>query len=80
MAGTIPLPRWPWLASCVGMYRLMRRWLGPAPAAIVLAFFALNPNLIYMQTTAMTSRSFLLEMVWTVACRCALPLHWLHAC
>ncbi len=66
MAGTIPSAL-AWLASCVGMYRLMRRWLGPAPAAIALAFFALNPNLIYMQTTAMTEPLFLLEMVWTVA-------------
>ena len=66
MAGTIPSAL-AWLASCVGMYRLMRRWLRPAPAAIALAFFALNPNLIYMQTTAMTEPLFVCEMVWTVA-------------
>ncbi len=65
IAGTIPSAL-AWLASCAGMYRLARRWLRPAPAAIALAFFALNPNLIYMQTTAMTEPLFVCEMVWTV--------------
>ena len=64
IAGTIPSAL-AWLASCAGMYRLTRRWLRPAPAAIALAFFALNPNLIYMQTTAMTEPLFVCEMVWT---------------
>ena len=54
-----------WLASCVGLYRLMRRWLMPIPAAIALAFFVLNPNLLYLQTTAMTEPLFICEMVWT---------------
>lgn len=54
-----------WLASCMGVYRLARRWLDPAPAAIALAFFALNPNLLYLQTTAMTEPLFVCEMVWT---------------
>jgi hypothetical protein len=54
-----------WLASCVGLYRLARRWLTPMPASIALAFFALNPNLLYMQTTAMTEPLFVCEMVWT---------------
>lgn len=55
-----------WLASCTGVYRLTRRWLAPAPAAVALAFFALNPNLLYLQTTAMTEPLFLCEMVWAV--------------
>ena len=54
-----------WLASCVGVYRLARRWLAPAPAAFALAFFALNPNLLYLQTTAMTEPLFVCLMVWT---------------
>ena len=54
-----------WLASCVGMYRLARRWLRPAPSAVALALFALNPNLLYLQTTAMTEPLFVCEMVWT---------------
>jgi len=54
-----------WLASCFGVYRLARRWLAPTPSAIALAFFALNPNLLYLQTTAMTEPLFVCEMVWT---------------
>ena len=54
-----------WLASCFGVYRLARRWLSPAAAWIALAFFATNPNLLYMQTTAMTEPLFVCEMVWT---------------
>ncbi|MGA2250045.1 hypothetical protein [Terracidiphilus sp.] len=54
-----------WLASCAGLYRLARRWLAPTPAVIALAFFALNPNLLYLQTTAMTEPLFVCEMVWT---------------
>lgn len=64
LAGLIPSAL-AWLASCYGLYRLARRWLRPAPAAIALAFFALNPNLLYMQTTAMTEPLFVCEMVWT---------------
>lgn len=64
LAGLIPSAL-AWLASCYGLYRLARRWLRPAPAAIALAFFVLNPNLLYMQTTAMTEPLFVCEMVWT---------------
>ena len=64
IAGTIPSVL-AWVAACYGLYRLARRWLGPLPALIALAFFALNPNLIYMQTTAMTEPLFVCEMVWT---------------
>ena len=54
-----------WLASCAGIYRLARRWLSPAASAVALAFFVLNPNLLYLQTTAMTEPLFVCEMVWT---------------
>jgi 4-amino-4-deoxy-L-arabinose transferase-like glycosyltransferase len=53
-----------YLAACAGIYRLARHWLRPAPSALALAFFALNPNLLYLQTTAMTEPLFLCEMVW----------------
>ena len=65
LAGLIPSAL-VWLASCWGLYRLARRWLRPAPAALALAFFALNPNLLYLQTTAMTEPLFVCEMIWTV--------------
>ena len=63
IAGMVPSAL-AWLASCAGIYRLCRHWLRPAPAAIALAFFALNPNLLYLQTTAMTEPLFVCEMVW----------------
>jgi hypothetical protein len=64
IAGLIPSAL-AWLAACIGMYRLARRWLLPPASALALAFFALNPNLLYMQTTAMTEPLFVCEMVWT---------------
>jgi 4-amino-4-deoxy-L-arabinose transferase-like glycosyltransferase len=63
IAGIIPSAL-AWLAACFGLYRLARIWLAPAPAVVALAFFALNPNLLYLQTTAMTEPLFLCEMVW----------------
>jgi 4-amino-4-deoxy-L-arabinose transferase-like glycosyltransferase len=63
IAGVIPSAL-AWLAACLGLYRLARIWLAPAPATIALAFFALNPNLLYLQTTAMTEPLFLCEMIW----------------
>jgi hypothetical protein len=65
LAGVIPSAL-AYLASCAGLYRLARHWLNPAPAALALAFFALNPNLLYMQTTAMTEPLFLCEAIWIV--------------
>jgi hypothetical protein len=35
-----------------------------AAAALALAFFAINPNLLYLQTTAMTEPLFVCEMIW----------------
>ena len=62
-AGVIPSAL-AYLAACAGIYRLARHWLRPAPSALALAFFALNPNLLYLQTTAMTEPLFVCEMVW----------------
>jgi hypothetical protein len=65
IAGMIPSAL-AYLLACAGMYRLARHWLPPAAAALALAFFAANPNLLYLQTTAMTEPLFLCEMIWTV--------------
>jgi len=62
-AGVIPSAL-AYLSACAGIYRLARYWLSPAPSALTLAFFALNPNLLYLQTTAMTEPLFVCEMVW----------------
>jgi hypothetical protein len=63
LAGLIPSTL-TYMAGCAGVYRLARRWLPPGTSALALAFFALNPNLLYMQTTAMTEPLFVCEMVW----------------
>jgi hypothetical protein len=63
IAGLIPSAL-PYLAGCAGIYRLARHWMRPAAAGIALAIFALNPNLLYLQTTAMTEPLFLCEMIW----------------
>lgn len=65
LAGTIPSAL-AYLVACIGIYRLARRWLRQPAAALALAFFALNPNLLYLQTTAMTEPLFLCEIIWTV--------------
>jgi hypothetical protein len=62
-AGVIPSAL-AYLAACAGVYRLARNWLRPAAAALALAFFAANPNLLYLQTTAMTEPLFLCETIW----------------
>jgi hypothetical protein len=65
LAGVIPSAS-AYIASCAGIYRLARHWLNPAPSALALVFFALNPNLLYLQTTAMTEPLFLCEVIWIV--------------
>jgi len=64
-AGVIPSAL-AYMAACAGIYRLARRWMPPASATLTLAFFAINPNLLYLQTTAMTEPLFLCEMIWIV--------------
>jgi hypothetical protein len=63
VAGMIPSAL-AYIAACCGIYRLSRHWLSPTTSALALAFFALNPNLLYLQTTAMTEPLFVCEMVW----------------
>jgi hypothetical protein len=65
LAGIIPSAL-AYIAACVGIYRLARHFVSYAASALALAFFALNPNLLYLQTTAMTEPLFLCEMIWAV--------------
>ena len=59
---------WPSLAcyilGVIGLYRLARRLLSPQWALAATAFYALNPNLLYLATTAMTEPLFLAELIW----------------
>jgi hypothetical protein len=63
LAGVFP-SAFAYLASCAGIYLLARRWLPPTAAAVALGFFATNPSLLYLQTTAMTEPLFLCEIIW----------------
>jgi hypothetical protein len=65
IAGIIPSAL-AYVAACAGLYRLARHWMVPAASALVLVFFAANPNLLYLQTTAMTEPLFVCEMIWMV--------------
>jgi hypothetical protein len=66
LAGVFPSAM-AYLAACAGIYRLARHWLPPPTAALALVFFAANPNLLYLQTTAMTEPLFLCEIIWIAA-------------
>ena len=53
-------------ASVAGVWRLARRLMRPRWAFVAVLFYALNPNLLYLATTAMTEALFLALLVWTV--------------
>jgi hypothetical protein len=59
---------WPSLACYIlgiaGFFRLCRRMLAPRWAVVATAFYGLNPNLLYLSTTAMTEPLFLALLVW----------------
>jgi len=60
---------WPsllcYVLSVVGFYRLARRMVAPPWALAATAFYGLNPNLLYLSTTAMTEPLFLAILIWT---------------
>jgi hypothetical protein len=55
-----------YVLGCAGIYRLARIWLDRPAALVVVAFYGLNPGLLYMATTAMTEPLFLAEMIWAL--------------
>lgn len=71
---------WPsllcYIIGVAGFYRLARRMLAPRWAFAATAFYALNPNLLYLATTAMTEPLFLALLIWitvlTVECVAAI--------
>jgi Dolichyl-phosphate-mannose-protein mannosyltransferase len=63
IAGAIPSMAC-YILSVAGLWRLARYWLRPAGAVVAALFFALNPGLLYMQTTAMNEPVFLCQMIW----------------
>ncbi|HWR37145.1 MAG TPA: hypothetical protein VN622_14880 [Clostridia bacterium] len=50
----------------VGVFRLVRGRTSRFPAIFASALYGLNPNLLYMQSTAMNEPIMLAEMIWAV--------------
>ena len=61
---------WPsllcYVVGVAGFYRLTRRMMVPRWAFAATVFYALNPNLLYLATTAMTEPLFLALVIWLV--------------
>ena len=53
-----------YLAGALGVFRLVRGLASRTSAWIAALIYALNPNLIYMQATAMTESLYLAFFVW----------------
>ena len=66
-----------YIASVAGLYRLARHLLTPRWAIAATAFYALNPNLLYLATTAMTEPLFLALLIWTtlLTVECIAAIH-----
>jgi Dolichyl-phosphate-mannose-protein mannosyltransferase len=54
------------VAGTLGVFRLVRGLASRSAAWMAALVYALNPNLIYMQATAMTESLYLALFVWTV--------------
>jgi hypothetical protein len=55
-----------YVAGVLGIFRLARGMASRLVAWVAALIFALNPNLIYMQATAMTESLYLAFFIWTV--------------
>ena len=63
----VPMSMLSFAASVAGVWWLGRRVMRPRWALVATLFYALNPNLLYLSTTAMTEALFLALLIWTVA-------------
>jgi hypothetical protein len=66
-----------YIVSVAGFYRLARHLLVPRWAIATTVFYALNPNLLYLATTAMTEPLFLALLIWTtlLTVECVAAIH-----
>jgi 4-amino-4-deoxy-L-arabinose transferase-like glycosyltransferase len=55
-----------YIAGVLGIYRLVKGFASRAAAWIASLTYALNPNLLYMQSTAMTEALYLALFIWSV--------------
>lgn len=63
--GGAPMSIFSYAVSVAGVWRLARRWMSVRWALVATAFYALNANLLYLSSTAMTEALFLALLVWT---------------
>ncbi|MEO6924857.1 MAG: hypothetical protein ABI142_13605 [Bryocella sp.] len=61
-----PMSMLSYAAGVAGIWRLSRRMMRQRWAMVATAFYALNPNLLYLATTAMTEALFLALLIWCV--------------
>ena len=57
-------------ASVAGIWRLSRRLMKLRWALVATTFYALNANLLFLSTTAMTEALFLALLIWSVVATC----------
>lgn len=65
-AGSVP-SMLAYVAGVLGIFRLVRSLASDAAAYVAAAIYGANPNLLYLQSTAMTEPLFLAAMIWMVA-------------
>jgi hypothetical protein len=61
-----PMSMLSYAVSVAGVWRLSRRLMRLRWALFATAFYALNPNLLFLATTAMTEALFLALFVWSI--------------
>jgi hypothetical protein len=61
-----PMSMLSFAVSVAGVWRLSRRLMRLRWALVATAFYALNPNLLFLATTAMTEALFLALLIWSV--------------
>ncbi|MDQ2924363.1 MAG: hypothetical protein M3R43_02200 [Acidobacteriota bacterium] len=64
--GGAPMSVLSYAASVAGVWRLARRMMAVRWALVAATFYALNANLLFLASTAMTEALFLALLVWTV--------------
>ena len=65
IAGSIP-SMVAYVVGSLGVFRLVSTRAARGPAYVAAAIYALNPNLIYMQTTAMNEPLYLAFFIWAI--------------
>jgi 4-amino-4-deoxy-L-arabinose transferase-like glycosyltransferase len=67
IAGSIP-SMVAYIVGALGIFRLVSARTARGPAYIAAGIYALNPNLLYMQSTAMNEPLYLAFFVWAIVC------------